>query len=124
MVIAVALAKLFKLSHLIVVSLSVKSVTAPVAVELSRVLGGDPTLTASFVIVTAMAGAMMGPVLMDRIGVSSPIARGLALGTISAGQGTAQAAQESELSGAVAGMAMGIAAVFMSLVAPQVIRWL
>jgi putative effector of murein hydrolase len=84
----------------IVVSLSVKSVTAPVAV------------------------AMMGPVLMDRIGVSSPIARGLALGTISAGQGTAQAAQESELSGAVAGMAMGIAAVFMSLVAPQVIRWL
>jgi putative effector of murein hydrolase len=61
---------------------------------------------------------------MDKVGISSPIARGLALGTISAGQGTAQASHESEISGAVAGMSMGLAAVFVSLVAPRIIGWL
>jgi putative effector of murein hydrolase len=124
MVVAVVLARLFKLSRVIILSISVKSVTAPVAVEISRLLNADPTLTAAFVIVTGMIGAMVGPVLLDKAGISSPIARGLALGTISHGQGTARAAQESEISGAIAGIAVGLAAVFMSLVAPRVIGWL
>ena len=46
-------------------------------------------------------------------------ARGLALGTISHGQGTAQAVVEGELQGAAAGIAMGCAAVFTSVVAPK-----
>jgi putative effector of murein hydrolase len=121
---AVVLAKMLGLSRTIVRSISIKSVTAPVAVELARILQGDPTLTAAFVIVTGMIGVMLGPWLLDRAGIRSPLARGLALGTISHGQGTAQAALESELGGAIASIAMGVAAVFVSFVAPRLLPYL
>ena len=121
---AVALAKALGFSHTIVRSISIKSVTAPVAVELALLIKGDPALTVAFVIVTGMIGVMLGPWLLDRAGIRSPLARGLALGTISHGQGTAQAALESELSGAIASVALGIAAVFTSLLAPRLLPYL
>jgi predicted murein hydrolase (TIGR00659 family) len=121
---AVALAKAMGFSQSIVRSISIKSVTAPVAVELARIIQGDPALTVAFVIVTGMIGVMLGPWLLDRTGVRSPFARGLALGTISHGQGTAQAALESELSGAIASIALGVAAVFVSMVAPRLLPYL
>jgi putative effector of murein hydrolase len=121
---AVALAKAMGFSQSIVRSISIKSVTAPVAVELARIIQGDPALTVAFVIVTGMIGVMLGPWLLDRTGVRSPFARGLALGTISHGQGTAQAALESELSGAIASIALGVAAVFVSIVAPRLLPYL
>ena len=124
MVTAVALAKALGFSRTIVASISIKSVTAPVAVELARMIQADPALTAAFVIVTGMVGVMLGPWLLDRAGIRSPLARGLALGTISHGQGTAQAALESELSGAIASIALGIAAVFTSLAAPRLLPYL
>ena len=123
MITAVALAKGLGLSRTIVLSMSIKSVTAPVAVEIARVIHGDPILTAAFVIVTGMLGVMLGPWLLDRAGIRSPLARGLALGTISHGQGTAQAALESELAGAIASIALGVAAVFSSLVAPALLLY-
>ena len=124
LVTAVVLAKALGFSRTIVASISIKSVTAPVAVELARMVQGDPALTAAFVIVTGMVGVMLGPWLLDRAGIRSPLARGLALGTISHGQGTAQAALESELSGAIASIALGIAAVFTSLAAPRLLPYL
>jgi putative effector of murein hydrolase len=51
------------------------------------------------------------------------VARGLAYGTISHGIGTAQAAAEGELQGAVSGVAMGCAAVIVSLLAPHLLPW-
>jgi len=95
-----------------------------VAVELAGIIQGDQALTVAFVIVTGMVGVMLGPWLLDRAGIRSPLARGLALGTISHGQGTAQAALESELSGAIASIALGIAAVFTSLAAPRLLPYL
>jgi putative effector of murein hydrolase len=47
--------------------------------------------------------------------------RGLALGTISHVQGTAQAAIEGELTGAVAGVAMGLGAICTSVAAPYLV---
>jgi len=119
----VALARALGLSRTIVVSISIKSVTAPVAVEIARMIEADQTLTAAFVIVTGMIGVMLGPWLLDRAAIRSPLARGLALGTVSHGQGTAQAALEGELAGAIASIALGVAAVFTSLVAPLLLPY-
>jgi len=121
---AVALANALGFSRTIVLSIGIKSVTAPVAVELARLIDADPALTAAFVIVTGMTGVMLGPWLLDRAGIRSPFARGLALGTISHGQGTAQAALEGELSGAIASIALGLAAVFVSMIAPRLLPYL
>jgi len=121
LVVAILLAKAFALPAVVRASIALNSVTAPIAVELAPVVRGDPTLVAAFVITTGMIGAMFGPGLMDRAGIRSPLARGLALGTISHGQGTAQAVGEGALQGAAAGIAMGLAAVLTSLVAPVIV---
>jgi putative effector of murein hydrolase len=105
----------------VVRSIGVKSVTAPIAVELAPLIGGDPALTVVLVVATGILGAMLGPWLLDRAGVRDPVARGLAFGTVAIGIGTAQAAMEGEIQGAVAGVAMGVAAVAMAMVAPALI---
>jgi putative effector of murein hydrolase len=124
LVAAVILAKGFALSEHILASISIKSVTAPIAIELAAIINANPTLTTVFVIATGMIGAMFGPWLMNIAGIYDPLARGLALGTIAHGQGTAQAVIEGELQGAAAGIAMGLAAVFTSGIAPVLVPYL
>ncbi|MCP8969645.1 LrgB family protein [Ectobacillus ponti] len=121
---AVALVKVFQLKQLILIAFSVKSVTVPIAVEITRVLKGDPSLAAAFVVCTGILGAMIGPFLLDISKINHPLSRGLALGTISHGQGTAQAAQEGELQGSIAAVAMGLSAIFTAVVVPSIFSWL
>jgi predicted murein hydrolase (TIGR00659 family) len=121
MIAAGLIAREFGFTPELVSSSAIKSVTVPIAVEVAKIIHGNPTLTAALVVITGMIGASFGPWLMDRVGITNPISRGLALGTISHGQGTAQAATESELSGAIAGVAMGLGAVCTSLAAPWIV---
>jgi putative effector of murein hydrolase len=111
MIVAGLLARELRFSPNLIASLSIKSATTPIAVEIAKVVQVTPALTAIFVVATGVIGAALGPWLMDRIGITHPVARGLALGTISHGIGAAQAASESELAGAAAGVGMGLGAV-------------
>jgi putative effector of murein hydrolase len=124
LVAAMAFAAGFGLTPILVRSIGIKSVTAPIAVELAPLIGGDPALTVVLVVATGILGAMLGPWLLDRTGVRDPIARGLAFGTVAHGIGTAQAASEGEIQGAVAGVAMGAAAVAVSMAAPILVPFL
>jgi predicted murein hydrolase (TIGR00659 family) len=121
MIAAGLLARKFGFTPELVSSITIKSATVPIAVEVAKIVHGNPTLTAALVVITGMIGASFGPWLMDRLAITNPISRGLALGTISHGQGTAQAATESELSGAIAAVAMGLGAVCTSLAAPWIV---
>jgi predicted murein hydrolase (TIGR00659 family) len=121
MIAAGLVARKFGFTPELVSSIAIKSATVPIAVEIAKIIHGNPPLTAALVVITGMIGASFGPWLMDRLAITNPISRGLALGTISHGQGTAQAATESELSGAIAGVAMGLGAVCTSLAAPWVV---
>jgi len=121
MIAAGLIARLFSFTPELISSIAIKSATVPIAVEVARIIHGDLALTAIFVVVTGMIGASFGPWFMDRLGITHPVSRGLALGTIAHGQGTAQAAIESELSGAVAGVAMGLGAVCTAVAAPLIV---
>ena len=121
MIAAGLVARIFRFTPELVSSIAIKSTTVPIAVEVATIVHGNPTLTAVLVVITGMLGASFGPWLMDRLAITNPISRGLALGAISHGQGTAQAATESELSGAIAGIAMGLGAVCTSLAAPWIV---
>jgi putative effector of murein hydrolase len=121
---AIALANWFGLTPTVIHSIGIKSVTTPIAVELALESGGDPSLTAAFVVATGIIGATVGPFLLTRCGVRDPVARGLAFGTIAQGFGTVQALSESEVAGAVSGMAMGATAVCVSLWEPALSRFI
>jgi putative effector of murein hydrolase len=115
---AVVLATAMGLGPTVIRSIGIKSVTAPIAVELAPFIDGDPALSVALVVATGILGAMLGPWFLDRAGVRDPVARGLAFGVVATGIGTAQAAAEGEIQGAVAGVAMGAAAVGVSMAAP------
>jgi putative effector of murein hydrolase len=60
---------------------------------------------------------MLGPLVLSWSRIKDPVARGIALGTISHGQGTSAALIESDLSGAMSSLATAVAAVLTSLLA-------
>lgn len=104
------------------VSLAPKSATAAVAMAVSAETGGIAALTAVVTILAGIAGAVFGPGLLDRLGISDPLARGFGIGLASHGIGTARAFQESEAAGTAAGLAMGLNAVLTALLVPVVLR--
>ncbi|WML60149.1 LrgB family protein [Neobacillus sp. PS2-9] len=121
---AIILAHWFDLSEMFIRGLTVKSVTVPVATEIGKIIKGNGSLIAAFVIITGMIGAMFGAKLLDWFKINHPFARGLSIGTIAHGIGTAEAVKEGEIQGAVSGAAMGIAAVLTSLIIPYIINFI
>jgi predicted murein hydrolase (TIGR00659 family) len=115
---AVAIAWTMGASRDSLVALAPKSVTAPVAMAITREMGGLPSLTAALVILTGITGAMLGPILLNRLGITDWQARGLAIGTASHGIGTARALQVNEVAGAFSGLAMGLNAIATAILLP------
>jgi predicted murein hydrolase (TIGR00659 family) len=106
----------------LVASLATKSVTAPVAMAIADHTGAIPSLAAIIAVLAGMTGAAFGPALLNWLGITEPMARGLAMGTASHGQGTARILQESEEAGAVSAIAMGLTALIMAGVMPLLVR--
>ena len=95
-------------SREIVLSLAPKSVTTPIAISIVEKIGGVAPLTAAIVVLTGCLGAVCGPEFCRRIGITSPVATGLAVGTAAHGIGTARMFEVDRLAGAVAGLAIGL----------------
>lgn len=108
-----------QLNQVSLMSVMTKSVTTPVAIGISDLIGGDSSLVAVIVISTGIIGAVLGPWLLRRSGVEDPVAIGLALGTLSHGVGTARAFQIHPTAGAFAGLSMAICAILTSLLLPS-----
>lgn len=123
-VIAVYMAMFLELSMETIFSLSIKSITIPIASEVAPIIQADPLLVMLFVMITGMSGAMFGSFFLNLGKVTNPMARGLGYGTISHGIGTSQAIKESDLTGASSSVAMGLAAVITSLIVPWLLPFL
>ncbi|KAB2329384.1 LrgB family protein [Cytobacillus depressus] len=117
---AVWLSKALGLSDTIQAASAVKAVTSPVAIEAVVHIGGDPSLTAAFVITAGIFGAVMGPIILNLVEISDPFSRGLGLGTVSHGIGTSQAMMEGPIQGAVSSVAMGLVAIITSIILPWI----
>jgi predicted murein hydrolase (TIGR00659 family) len=121
---AIGLSNLFSYSHDITLAMATKGVTAPIALEIGAIFKGDPALIAAFVVATGTTGTIIGSWLLDKLRITDPMSRGIAMGTIAHGQGTAAALREGEVQGAMAGVAMGVTAIFTSFIAPIILPWL
>jgi putative effector of murein hydrolase len=93
---------------------TLKSVTLPVALELAGQLGTDRGVTTLCVFVNGLVGSALGPALLTWARVTSPLARGLALGTLSHAIGTARALEEDPLAGAAGVVALTLSAGLMA----------
>lgn len=83
-------AKLCHSDLIVVESMLPKSVTAPLAVEISKLSGGIPELTVCVVVLTGVFGGMFGHWILKLINVKNDIAIGLSMGAASHVVGTAK----------------------------------
>ena len=105
-----ALAMIGRLQPDMFISILPRSITTPIAIEVSKEIGGLPPLTTVFVILTGIFGGVMGPTILKRFSIKSPVARGLALGMGAHGVGTNKALEYGEKEATFSTIAMIMAA--------------
>lgn len=121
---AVLLAQAFGLDASAVRALAPKSVTAAIAMGTAESIGADPALTAVFVILTGITGAILVTPLMSLLRIRNVAAAGFATGLASHGIGTARAFQIDPLAGTFAGIALGLNGLLTALLVPLVLPYL
>ncbi|PXW93297.1 putative effector of murein hydrolase [Sphaerotilus hippei] len=120
---AVLVGWLFGLDTAVLRSLAPKSVTAPVAMGIAERMGGVPALAAAFVLITGVAGALIGKYVLDAMRIHDWSVRGFALGNAAHGIGAARAMQVHADAGAYAGLALSLQALLASVLMPLAARW-
>lgn len=117
----VMLADLFGATRDVAVSLAAKSVTTPIAIEVTRTLGGIDALTAAVVVCVGIFGSMTGFRIMKMSRVQSPIAQGLSMGTAAHAVGTSAAMDVGVRYGAFSSLGLTLNGLLTSLLAPYVL---
>jgi predicted murein hydrolase (TIGR00659 family) len=112
------LCRIFGMDEIFLLSLESKSVTTPIAMDISASLGGNVSLTAVSVVLCGFVGAILGPFIIRILKIKSPVARGLGMGCASHGLGTARAIEMGAVEGAVSGLAIALMGVATALLIP------
>lgn len=102
----------------VVRSIAPKSVTTPIAIGISEGIGGHPSMTVVFVILTGIMAAMFSGRVFDWLGVRDWAARGVAAGVAGHGIATAQILSVNQNAGAFAGLSIGLTGLFTALLLP------
>lgn len=110
------LCRLFRLDEAMTASLIPKSVTTPIAVEVSSAHGGIVPVTVIAVIFTGILGSIFAPLLIRLFQVNDPVDAGLSIGACSHAVGTSRAIQLGETEGAMSGLAIGICGIITVIV--------
>ena len=108
----------------VICSLAPKSVTTPIAMEVSEATGGIPSLSAAVVILVGLFGAVLGFKVMDFGHIKSPIAQGLSMGTASHAIGTSAAMEVGKKYGAYASLGLTLNGILTALLTPTALRLL
>ena len=118
------LARLFGAADIVAVSLAAKSVTNPIALEITHSLNGIPAITAVGVIFAGLTGQILGFKLLEVLGIRSMSAQGLALGSASHALGINAAWQRGPEYAAYATLGLILNGILSAIIAPYLIPWL
>lgn len=102
----------------IILSMEAKSVTVPIAMDVTAISGGSTALIAISVVFTGVLGAVLGPGLINLLKITDPVARGAAMGCSAHGIGTGRAIELGAVEGAVSGLCIVLMGVATSILVP------
>ncbi|CAK4067729.1 CidB/LrgB family autolysis modulator [Vibrio sp. 16] len=103
----------------LIASLLGKSVTTPIAMEVSSHLGGEPAIAAILVLIVGLFGAIVAYPVYNLLNITHPIAKGLTMGTVSHALGTATCAEKDGQDAAFSSLALVVCGVITSILAPS-----
>ena len=112
----------FELPKELILSLLPRSVTAPIAMGISEIIGGIPSLTAIITLITGVIGASLGIFVFDLMKLKNMDARGFSLGLASHGIGTARAMSKNKNAGVFAAVGMGLSGLVTSILVPLFLK--
>lgn len=118
----VLIAKWMGASKEVIFSLAPKSVTTPIAIEISKTIGGIPALTASVVVVVGIFGAIFGYNIMRLVRVKNPMSQGLSMGTAAHAVGTSKSMEISPSYGAMSSLGLIVNGIFTAILAPYILQ--
>jgi predicted murein hydrolase (TIGR00659 family) len=110
-------------SKQLVLTMLPKSVSSPIAIELSKLVGGIPELSAVLTVLTGLSGSMLGKSFLQRLGIRGSLVIGIATGTAAHGIGTAKLMHSSEIEGSYSAFAMALSGIITSLLFIPIVWW-
>lgn len=117
----IVLAKFAGISQNVLVSITPKSITIPMGIEVSRLLGGLPAITVASIMITGITGAIISPIVCKLCHITDPVAQGVATGTASHAVGTSRMMELGEIQGAMSSLSIGIAGIVTAITAPIIV---
>lgn len=100
-----------------------KSITSPVALQISDMIGGIPQFTVFFVIVAGIIGAILGPMCYRIFKIDTPVSRGVAMGSASHGIGVSKLTEYGERTLSIGSVSMTLSAILGAVLCP-IVAWL
>lgn len=110
--------------ELMLSSLTAKSITTPIALEVVKLTGGSAALVAGAVAITGIVGAICAPAMLRWLKITDDRVRGFVIGLTSHAIGTARAFELSETAGAFSSLALSLTGTFTALVIPVLWSWI
>jgi len=120
----ITLGRLVGLDELLLLSMSPKSITTPIAMGLSNNIGGVQAITVGCVVITGVTGAVIAPMVCKFFKIKNEMARGIAIGTSSHAVGTSKAIEMGEVEGAMSGLAIGLSGIATIVILPIILKFL
>ncbi len=119
---ALLLGLLFHLDRLMLISLTTKSVTVPIALGIAEKIGGAAPLTIIGVFTTGMTGIMITPTLLRWARVKDPVVQGFTLGLTSHAFGVITAVEFGTEAVAFASLGMVLMGCASAVLVPAIFR--
>ena len=102
----------------VLLSLASKSVTNPIAIEITNSVGGIPAITAATVIIAGMSGQMVGYRIMSVSTVNRPMSQGISIGTASHAMGIAASLERGRKFAAYASLGLIFNGILTAILVP------
>lgn len=114
----ILLGKLLGIDKMLLVSFMPKSITTPIGIELSKLLGGIPAITIFSILVTGISGNVFAPLVCKYFRIKHPVAKGIGIGISSHAVGTSKALEMGEVEGAMSALSIVVSGIITFLIAP------
>ena len=106
------------------IAIAAKSVTMPIAIEVTDVLGGVVGISAATVLIAGVTGQVMGVYVLHQMRARRSMVQGLSLGTASHALGTARAMQMGSRHVAYATVGLILNGILTAFLAPVIVPFL
>lgn len=106
------------------IATAAKSVTMPIAIEVTQALGGIVGITAATVLIAGVVGQIFGVWILYKSGMRLPMGMGLSLGSASHALGTVRSMQLGGRYVAYATLGLILNGIMTAFLAPVLVPWL